>query len=176
MDNKKFLLFTIILMMAVSSLCIVSAEPSDSNDGKQLNTTISCTPGVGSLDIYLNTSESGNIWADSDNCIVYVNVTDEDDNTEQYNITEWMYQGVDFSIFGDLDLEPGTYDISIYFPGDDLFNESSFNDTVTILSESDMPDEPSSDVDDNDEDDGPIVDRVDVDIPGRSLINPSAPK
>ena len=159
MNYKRVLILCIFALIIVSSLTVVSAGWFDFLGGEpeKSNTTIQCwsnDAGDG-LIIHLATPSPGDLQTNSSSRIVYVNVTDENNNTEQYNISEWEPDDLGTPGYGKcylkhtLKLEPGKYTVSIYYPGDDTFKNSSFKDTFDLGpkdSENDTAGDPSTEV------------------------------
>ena len=142
MNYKRVLILCIVALIIVSTISVVSAGWFDflgGDEPEKSNTTIKCVSNKAGdgLIIHLVTPSPGDLQTNSSSRIVYVNVTDENNNTDQYNISDWEPDPPS-SPYGKsslkyiLKLEPGKYTVSIYYPGDDTFKNSSFKDTFDL--------------------------------------------
>ena len=136
MDIKNILLISMFLMIIFSSLTIVSATESGS-DGL-IPTNIATDFGQNedgskyvAIQVY-GQEENNSAFTFLTNETIYVNLTDEEGNVETYTlVTDKMGN------FGDkcearLDIEPGNYNLSVFFPGNDKFNSSSYTHKLNI--------------------------------------------
>lgn len=137
MDVKRIVLFTMVLIIVISSLSFISAGVFDGLDVSPtyINVTVSSFDDstlefrVYSNDTIDGENETVSYYTDTIN----VNVTDENGDVKSYNLTLDEDLG-GFDSGAKLELDPGTYFISVYYPGDEYgdYAPSSFNTTVTI--------------------------------------------
>ncbi|WP_461462244.1 hypothetical protein [Methanobrevibacter sp.] len=138
MKNKKFIISLLLVALCLFSLSLVSAAGFDFFTGHDdlYPTTLNCYPtDHGCLVVELNTSSSEALSEDSSNRTIYINVTDENNHTKHFEekfLTNSFLNDDNTSISTNLSLDPGTYNVSMYYPGDDVFNASSFNAKVTL--------------------------------------------
>lgn len=143
MDYKKLLIIFLVTVVVVSTLTVVSAGWFDflSGDKPVKGSEIICKQDNDNkpiLEIHLFANNSNDdILSKSASRVVYLNITDENNHTESYNISDWKVPDiyghpVNHSLCYYMDLDYGTYQVSAYFPGDDEFNSSSFNRTIVI--------------------------------------------
>ena len=134
MNIKRILLFSLVLLMIVSSLNMVSAG----NDDESYMTDCFVSAMLDdNLDWYINIQVYTN---SSENCSgrpIFINVTDSSGNVKSYNLTTSpMYdEEFDVSRDGEVNITEGikeneTYTVSIYFPGDDKLPSMIYNETV----------------------------------------------
>ena len=162
MNYKRVLILCIAALIIVSSLAVVSAGWFDflgGGDEPLKGTLIICKQNNDNkpiLEVHLQANNSyHDILSNSSGRVVYLNVTDENNHTEYYNISEWKVpsylEGSKSFLVYEMELDYGTYQVSAYFPGDDEFNCSSFNQTIVIDppesdSSSDYSSDPSTEV------------------------------
>ena len=134
MNIKRILLFSLVLLMIVSSLNMVSA--GDDDESYMTDCFVSAMLDD-NLDWYINIQVYTN---SSENCSgrpIFINVTDSSGNVKSYNLTTSpMYdEEFDVSRDGEVNITEGikeneTYTVSIYFPGDDKLPSMIYNETV----------------------------------------------
>ncbi len=150
MKDKKFIISLLLVALCLFSLSLVGAAGFDFFTGHKdlYPTTLNCYPtDHGCLVVELNTSSSEALSEDSNNRTIYINVTDKNNHTkhfeEKYLPTSFLNND-NTSISTELWLDPGTYNVSMYYPGDDVFNASSFNAKVTLKPSTDLPENNSN--------------------------------
>lgn len=145
MNIKKIILISIIALIILSSFSVVSAGWFDFLNGEPAlsETKLSCWDASSSdagkmkVMIFLEGTNSNSLKSYQD-IPVQVNITDENNNTTSFNITNWE---IDYGNSGKLcyyvPLDFGTYNVSIYFQGNDEFNASYWNGAVVIAPDDD---------------------------------------
>ena len=138
MNTKKILLFAVIVMIAVFSSGIVSAGVFDGLDVTPTQLNVTVVSDTVEFRVCENDTPDGEIETLFDvSGKIYVNVTDENGNVESYELKlDENLGGLDNG--AKLKLDPGTYTISVYYPGDEFgdYAPSSLNTTVTITEDS----------------------------------------
>lgn len=169
MNIKRILLFSIVLLMIVSSLNMVSA--GEDNESYTTSCFAYTSLDNGEWYIYVQVLSDS-----SENCSgkpIFINVTDSSGNVKSYNMTTSPVdnENIDSSLEGQVNITDGikeneTYTVSVYFPGDDKLPSMEYEETVnTILEyspveEEDTPDTVSSDdAGDSDVSSEPVVPR-----------------
>lgn len=158
MDTKRIILCAIILMIAITSLSMVSAgwfdtnqKDTSKNETKLIPTELKCDVLFGNSSVEFaicyNDSDSKLQYVDG---IVYYNLTDEDGNIESYNRT--ILDDGDGIVDIPRSDDTKQYIISAYFPGDDKYAPSSVNITLTV------PGSSSSSADSSSSDENPFED------------------
>ena len=132
MNIKKIVLFTVILMIAVSSLSAVSAGWFDFlNFGKTDTYMLYDTPyneaeGAQYVAVILEANYTNGTHNPLLNKTIHVNVTNENGTTNSYNVNSTEgYVKI-------CKLTPGNYTISAVFSGDDQYNSCNLTDTKEV--------------------------------------------
>lgn len=164
MKSKRLLLILLIALTVLFSFSMVSAGWFDfSNSEPALNeTTLQCYDGSyeghGSMVFRIFTKSPGNIQSHSGDITVQVNITDENNHTESFNISSWENDPIDKTVMKQSrEMDYGTYNVSMYYPGSDIFNSSHLKKTVVIkpYEEPSVPngtDDSTTDLDDGSDD------------------------
>ena len=134
MNYKRVLILCIVTLIIVSTISVVSAGWFDFLGGEKNATTLNCSSGEERIYISIDAAETSDLSLENNDMAVSVNVTDENNHTEQYTCDVWsFYSNPTNHIFGSVDnLTPGNYTVVAYFPGTSSFKEASWNGTVEV--------------------------------------------
>ena len=139
MKLKRMLLLLLIALMVLFSFSLVSAFSFDFLNGEPVlnQTTLQCYDGSyedhGAMVFRIFTKSPGDIQSYSDNITVQVNITDENNHTESFNISNWINDPLDKTVMKQLhEIDYGSYVVSMYYPGSDIFNSSHWQGNVEI--------------------------------------------
>lgn len=172
MNYKNIILISIIALIILSSFSVVSAGWFDflnSEPEPTLNQTgLQCWGlSSGGINFRIFTTNDDIKISNKDNITVQVNITDENNNTNSLNISDWVESDI-YGLNHTEYMDFGTYNVSMYFPGNDIFNASSWNGTIVIKPNEDADTINHSDSDSNNTvSDKPLFDRSEVDIAAR---------
>ena len=134
MNYKRVLILCIVALIIVSTISVVSAGWFDFLGGEKNATTLNCSGGEESIFVSIDTPEPGDLSLEDNDMVAYLNVTDENNHTEQYECNVWSYYSNPTThIWGSVnDLTPGNYTVVVYFSGSNSFKEASWNGTVEV--------------------------------------------
>ena len=134
MNYKRVLILCIVTLIIVSTISVVSAGWFDFLGGEKNATTLNCSDGEECIFVSIDTPEPGDLSLEDNDMVVYLNVTDENNHTEQYECSVWSYYSNPTThIWASTEeLTPGNYTVVAYFPGSDSFKEASWNGTVEV--------------------------------------------
>ena len=133
MNMKKIILLTVILMIAISSLSMVSAGLFDFlGSGKTdtymlFDTPYSKSENAEYVSVMLLANSTNGTDKKLDNKTIHVNVTDENGTTKSYDVNSSEKEYVKIC-----KLDPGKYTITAIFPGDNEYKPCNLTEHKNI--------------------------------------------
>lgn len=127
--DKKWILIILAAIIIIGALAYILTPKVDTALIAYGSDPINNHTKYGSINIalsYNETNSSGNYTHYLQNKTVFVNLTDSNNITKEYNVTT---NGSDDEID---DVKVGKYNLTAYFPGDTTYKSSSYNTTITI--------------------------------------------